>query len=118
MLVVGNTDAHLKNWALTYPDRRTATLSPIYDFHSLTVYTRYQYGALALSLSGEVTASAIYLDSFRRLAEHLLAIGEDAAFLIGRSVTVQAAVHRHVDRMAEWGARDGQSIANFMRTVA
>ena len=44
--------------------------------------------------------------------------GEDAAFLIGRSVTVKAAIQRHVDRMAEWGARDGQSIADIMRTVA
>ena len=38
MLVVGNIDAHLKNWALIYPDGRTTSLAPIYDFHSLTIY--------------------------------------------------------------------------------
>jgi serine/threonine-protein kinase HipA len=69
MLVVGNTDAHLKNWSLIYSDGRLPTLSPIYDFHSLTVYTRYQYVPLALTLSSESMASAIYPDSFRKLAE-------------------------------------------------
>jgi hypothetical protein len=27
-------------------------------------------------------------------------------------------VKQHVDRMAEWGARDGRSIADTIRTVA
>jgi serine/threonine-protein kinase HipA len=28
---MGNTDAHLKNWALVYPDGRTPRLAPLYD---------------------------------------------------------------------------------------
>lgn len=70
MLVVGNTDAHLKNWALIYADGRSPALSPIYDFHSLTVYTRYRYVPLALSFNGEGMATAIDDDCFRMLAEH------------------------------------------------
>ncbi|WP_341719697.1 type II toxin-antitoxin system HipA family toxin [Micromonospora sp. FIMYZ51] len=31
MIVVGNTDAHLKNWAIIYPDGRTPRLAPVYD---------------------------------------------------------------------------------------
>ncbi|SCL31614.1 serine/threonine-protein kinase HipA [Micromonospora inyonensis] len=42
MLIVGNTDAHLKNWAILYPDGRTPRLAPVYDFHSLTVYQPYR----------------------------------------------------------------------------
>ncbi len=30
-ILMGNTDAHLKNWALTYPDGRTPQLAPLYD---------------------------------------------------------------------------------------
>lgn len=30
-ILMGNTDAHLKNWALIYPDGRTPRLSPLYD---------------------------------------------------------------------------------------
>ncbi|MCC2597664.1 HipA domain-containing protein [Pusillimonas sp. MFBS29] len=30
-MLMGNTDAHLKNWALIYPDGRTPQLAPVYD---------------------------------------------------------------------------------------
>lgn len=30
-MLMGNTDAHLKNWALMYPDGRTPQLAPVYD---------------------------------------------------------------------------------------
>ncbi len=30
-VLMGNTDAHLKNWALLYPDGTTPVLSPLYD---------------------------------------------------------------------------------------
>ena len=32
--LIGNGDAHLKNWALIYPDRRTPRLAPAYDLVS------------------------------------------------------------------------------------
>ncbi|MQA24942.1 MAG: type II toxin-antitoxin system HipA family toxin [Micromonosporaceae bacterium] len=69
MVVVGNTDAHLKNWALIYPDGRTPALSPVYDFHSLTVYQTYRYAPLALKLGGEEMPSHITVDHFRTLAQ-------------------------------------------------
>lgn len=36
--LIGNADMHLKNWSLIYKDRRTATLSPGYDFVSTIPY--------------------------------------------------------------------------------
>mgnify|MGYP006148404755 CR=1 FL=1 len=30
-ILMGNTDAHLKNWALVYPDGRVPQLAPVYD---------------------------------------------------------------------------------------
>jgi serine/threonine-protein kinase HipA len=69
MLVVGNTEAHLKNWALVYLDGRTAQLSPVYDFHSLTIYSHYRYQPLALSLNDERVPGRIYLEDVQRLAE-------------------------------------------------
>ena len=101
MLVVGNIDAHLKNWALIYLNGRTASLAPIYDFHSLTVYSRFLYGTLALSLGGESLSSAVDLDNFRILAENS---GADPA----RTVHV---VRRTVDRLREAWSGDLQSEA-------
>jgi len=36
--LIGNTDMHLKNWSLIYPDRRTPILSPAYDLLSTIPY--------------------------------------------------------------------------------
>ena len=37
-MVLGNTDAHLKNWALLYPDGITPQLAPLYDVVSVSAY--------------------------------------------------------------------------------
>lgn len=37
-VLIGNGDAHLKNWSLIYPDQRTPTISPAYDLVATFVY--------------------------------------------------------------------------------
>lgn len=37
-ILMGNTDAHLKNWALLYPDAHTPQLSPLYDPVCITAF--------------------------------------------------------------------------------
>lgn len=37
-ILVGNGDAHLKNWAFIYPDGRNAALSPLYDVVPTVLY--------------------------------------------------------------------------------
>lgn len=44
--LIGNTDMHLKNWSLIYPDRRTPVLSPAYDFVSTIAYIHDDEAAL------------------------------------------------------------------------
>ncbi len=46
----------------------------------------------------------------------LLAAPSPAAFLERRAAKLTDAFEWYVDRMAEWGARDGQSIADLLRT--
>ncbi|MGV9211959.1 type II toxin-antitoxin system HipA family toxin [Micromonospora sp. RB23] len=87
MVIVGNTDAHLKNWALIYPDGRTPSLAPVYDFHSLTVYQNYRYQPLALSLNGENVPSAINADDFRWMADRAGADADMTADLLAETVT-------------------------------
>ncbi|WP_076463516.1 type II toxin-antitoxin system HipA family toxin [Actinomyces mediterranea] len=40
-LLVGNGDAHLKNWSLIYPDGRRARLSPAYDLVCTAAYPNH-----------------------------------------------------------------------------
>lgn len=44
--LIGNADSHLKNWSLIYRDRRTASLSPAYDFVSTIAYIEDDEAAL------------------------------------------------------------------------
>jgi len=47
--LIGNADMHLKNWSLIYPDRRSAKLSPAYDFVSTIPYIEDEKSALTYS---------------------------------------------------------------------
>lgn len=69
----------------------------------------------ALASTSRQVAASHLVDEF---SQYLLSDGDDESFLIGRSVTVQAAIAAHVDRMAEWGARDGRAITDIIRSVA
>lgn len=51
-------------------------------------------------------------------AQRSLLSGEVADFLARRATLVGVAVREHVDSMAEWGARDGRSIADMVRSAA
>jgi serine/threonine-protein kinase HipA len=87
MLVTGNTDTHLKNWALIYPDGRTPSLAPVYDFHSLTFYTRYRHAPLALSLNEQRETTSIGHDDLRRLADHAGADPDRTVVLVAETVS-------------------------------
>jgi serine/threonine-protein kinase HipA len=66
-VLIGNADMHLKNWSLLYPDRRTPTLSPGYDFVATLPYIPND--ALALSFGGNRSLSEITPDRMRRFAD-------------------------------------------------
>ena len=79
-VLVGNGDAHLKNWAFTYPDGRDARVSPAYDL----VPTRLFLPAddLGLKLAGSRRFEDVSLQSFRRLGERLGLGGEPVVALV------------------------------------
>jgi serine/threonine-protein kinase HipA len=72
-VMIGNGDAHLKNWSLIYPDRRIPTLSPAYDLVS-TVQYRDAADApedLGLKFCGTKRFEAIRFSSFALLEARL-----------------------------------------------
>ena len=64
----GNTDAHLKNWSLIYPDGRHARLSPAYDLVATVLYVPPLDDELALSLGGSKRFEDVRVESFQSLA--------------------------------------------------
>jgi len=87
-ILSGNTDAHLKNWALLYPDGRHPRLSPVYDFVASMLYVPPLDDELALTLGDSRRFEAIRLDSFSLMAQ---STGHSFAEL---STWVQQAVER------------------------
>jgi serine/threonine-protein kinase HipA len=68
MIASGNTDAHLKNWSLVYPDAINAFLSPLYD-QVCTIAWNDVPRVLALRFSGKKHLLEISKDVFAKLAE-------------------------------------------------
>ncbi len=66
-VLIGNADAHLKNWSLMYPDGRTPALAPAYDLVATLPYIPGD--RLALSLGDTKAFAEVDLERFRRFAE-------------------------------------------------
>ena len=67
-ILLGNGDAHIKNWSLTYPDRVTPRLSPAYDIVATCVHSEDE-AELALKLGKNRKWHAAGMDTFRAWAD-------------------------------------------------
>lgn len=65
--LIGNADAHLKNWSLIYPERRVPKLAPAYDLVATIPYIPNDQ--MALSLGDTKEFAEVDLERFRRFAE-------------------------------------------------
>lgn len=69
-ILLGNGDAHLKNWSLIYDDPQRPRLAPAYDLVSTVAYSQ-QDTTMALNLSGVRAFADITLDTFARLFKRI-----------------------------------------------
>lgn len=101
-VVIGNGDAHLKNWSMIYPDRRVPTLSPAYDLVSTAIYApRGEPEELGLRFGGRKRFSDVRINTFTRLQGHL-----DNRFGLIRT-DLGAVAERIVQRVREyWPQKD------------
>lgn len=71
-ILIGNGDAHLKNWSLIYSDRRRPTLSPAYDLVATGLYVpQGEVHNLGLRFGGSRRFEEVRLWAFARLAARL-----------------------------------------------
>lgn len=74
--LIGNADMHLKNWSLIYADRRSARLSPGYDFVSTIPYINDAKAALTVGRTKKMSEFSFdelkYLAGKARLPEKLV----------------------------------------------
>ena len=65
--IIGNGDMHLKNWSFLYPDGKTATLAPAYDYLCTTVYIEKDNSAFKIGASKDW--NKITLADFGKVAD-------------------------------------------------
>ena len=66
--LIGNTDMHMKNWSLIYPDGISAEMAPCYDFLSTIPYILEKDMALKLIRGGSKRLEDLTLESFTTFA--------------------------------------------------
>jgi len=82
--VIGNGDAHAKNFAVIYPDRRTAELSPMYDVVSTVVYGNDLN--MALPIGGSRDWKDINIQAFERFGEKLGIPASEVRTIVNRTI--------------------------------
>lgn len=114
-IVIGNADAHLKNWSLWYPDNIQPRLSPAYDLVSTCVYDRLGRD-MSLRLFGDRDPRSVRIELLRDLATAVGAsadrIGNVVADTLGRMRAAWPQIESSlplsqgfVDRLARYQAR-------------
>lgn len=84
-ILIGNGDAHLKNWSVIYSDKVTPQLSPAYDLVSTIHYV--QNDSLALNLGGERRFESIDESHFKRIARRIDAPPKFVLDIVKETVT-------------------------------
>ena len=100
-ILAGNGDAHLKNWAILYPDGVTPTLSPLYDVLPTVLYLPDD--DMGLKLDGSRDFGSVRLASFDRLAARTGIGVQRARDRVRESVT---RVADHWDELADLLTRE------------
>ena len=105
-ILIGNGDAHLKNWSLVYPDRRIATISPAYDLVSTGPYASpHTPDDFGLKFGGTRVLERIGRDAFRQLQRRLDVGAADVLDVVDETV----------DRFeAAWRAGAGERFPTFV----
>ena len=105
-LLIGNGDAHLKNWSLIYPDRKIARLSPAYDLVCTAAYP--DHADLGLPFFRTARLSEISRDHFVRLQAGLNVDDDDVLNVVDEMIDrfsgawAAGAAERVPSRVAAW----------------
>jgi serine/threonine-protein kinase HipA len=97
-ILIGNGDAHLKNWAILYPDGITPTFSPIYDVVPTVLFIHDDN--MGLKLSGSRSFERVGTKSFDE-------IGRRTSFGVE---SARACAHEAVERILENWASLGDAL--------
>lgn len=124
-VVIGNGDAHLKNWSLLYTDPRIPALAPAYDLVATAIYRpRKSPEDLGLKFGESRKFEAVSLSTFARLQRRLnakdLSLPDEVRGLVARLQAgwpqVRELLKEHPLLVNEIGAGITRRAASLLRT--
>jgi serine/threonine-protein kinase HipA len=109
-ILMGNTDAHLKNWAFRYPDGIHPELAPLYDPVCVTAFfegaSEQEY---ALNRAIDKTVRAFTWNSLDVLLERAKVMRRNRVIAVAKSVVAKA--------KADWPSLLNEAPDNMQRAV-
>jgi serine/threonine-protein kinase HipA len=96
-LVMGNGDAHIKNWSLIYNNPTRPRLAPAYDLVATIAYTKND-DTVAMNMGGVKRFAEITMDTFRRFAER---IGMPENLVVDTAAETIDEIRRHWEAIAD-----------------
>ena len=111
-VLLGNGDAHIKNWSLIYCTPNKPRLAPAYDLVSTVAWTQHDQ-TIALNMAGTKRFDAIGLDTFNAFFQRLGLSGQVREELLAEVLTTTRRV------LDVWvGLYDGNGVpAGLMQRV-
>ena len=70
-IAIGNSDMHLKNWSVIYPDGHTPKLAPVYDYLCTSAYAIAGRNELALQLGPSKAFASMDREAFSAFARRI-----------------------------------------------
>lgn len=120
-IIIGNGDAHLKNWSLIYRDRRKPTISPAYDIVSTGLYVpQGDKHNLGLTFGGSRRFEDMRLTTFGKLARRLNAevdLADIAEDTVSKTVAEWSNVAHLLESVPDIRAEVEKSLEQRSRTL-
>ncbi|PRQ06141.1 type II toxin-antitoxin system HipA family toxin [Enhygromyxa salina] len=107
MIASGNSDAHLKNWSLIYPNRRDAELAPLYDQVATVAWLDADGKAIikpvvALKLAGVRRFAELSSETFASFAERIRVDTKHVAALVHDTLERLREAWKRVRQRRDW----------------
>ncbi|WP_083518876.1 type II toxin-antitoxin system HipA family toxin [Serinicoccus chungangensis] len=114
--LIGNSDAHLKNWSLQYEDPGHPSLSPAYDLVATSSYSSDRnFKRMALKLNGRREFESLRLGTFDRLGRRIGYEGDDlsdvARDTLERTLASKEILSEYRERLGDLIVRESLMVA-------
>lgn len=120
--LIGNGDAHLKNWSVIYRDRRNPELTPAYDMVSTIAYADddtmalewigglRRFSDLSEDLLARLASAArlpqqLFVTAAREMVERFMSVWARETRRLGISAETRTAIEKNLKRLPLTGAR-------------